>query len=134
MWTGAGEQDGQGVGDSGWGSSPQLPGGHLQAAAPNCLVGICRQSFSGPQMPENIGKMGNLGQALPWKNCAGPSGGGLPSKCSLMGLCCLPAQAASPMCAQVAQLILPMHQPWGHPCWCGPSPGSQQPACHGTWL
>lgn len=88
MWTGAGGQRMA----KGWGTL----GG---AAAPNCLVGICRQSFSGPQTPENIGKIGSLGQALPWKNCAGPSGGGLPSKCSLMGLCYLPAQAFSPMCS-----------------------------------
>ena len=112
----------------GWGTlgeagAPRLPGWHLQT------------ELLRPSDAREHWKNGKPGPApASEKLRAGPSGGGLPSKCSSVGLCCLPAQAASPLCAQVAQLVLPMHQPWGCPCRCRPSPGSQQPACHGTWL
>lgn len=83
MWTGAGGQRMA----KGWGTL----GG---AGAPDSLVGICRQSFSGPQTPENIGKMGSLGQAPPQKNFVlGPQVmGSLPSVAQWVCAAFLPRQ------------------------------------------
>ena len=83
MWTGAGGQSMA----KGWGTL----GG---AGAPDCLVVICRQSFSGPQTPENIGKTGSLGQASPQKNFVlGPQVvGSLPSVAQWVCAAFLPRQ------------------------------------------
>ena len=83
MWTGAGGQRMA----KGWGTL----GG---AGAPDCLVVICRQSFSGPQTPENIGKTGSLGQASPQKNFVlGPQVvGSLPSVAQWVCAAFLPRQ------------------------------------------
>lgn len=91
-----GTEDGQGMGDPGWGRSPRLPGGHLQTE-------LLRPSDAREHWKNGKPGPGPASEKL----CAGPSGDGLPSKCSSMGLCCLPAQAASPLRAHVPSVYCP---------------------------